>query len=457
MSSYKFDIDKFNGSNDFTLWKLKMKAVLVHQGYAAALEGVDKLPTTMTDDVKKMMLEKAHSLILLSLTAEVLREVGEETTTAGIDHLDNFNQIILNLQSIRVKVDDEDLAIILLCSLPKSYENFIDTMLYGRDSITLNNVKDSLQSKELKRRVVSSSNVDDVGLTVCRGRSMKRGNSVRCYKCKEVGHIRKNCPQLKKERNINASAAVVRSSATVSGESSDEGDGRDVLTISTTGFADTWVMDTGASYHMTFNRKLFNSFKEWNGSVKLGDDEELGVKGSGAVQIKMYDGMVRTFDAWYAPGLRKNLISIGILDKQGYNFSGNDGQITVSKGVLVVMKGKLQHEIYVMLGNSFQGTVSISHSLEQQVDNTKLCHCRLGHMSERGLAVLSKQGLLGGAVTGKLKFCESCVMGKQRRLKFSHGKHTSTEILQYVHSDLWGPSPVQSHGRSRYFVMFIDD
>ena len=84
MSSYKFDIDKFNGSNDFTLWELKMKAILVHQGCAAALEGANQLPATMTDDVKNLMLEKAHSLILLSLIDEVLREVGEETTTAGM-------------------------------------------------------------------------------------------------------------------------------------------------------------------------------------------------------------------------------------------------------------------------------------------------------------------------------------------------------------------------------------
>jgi len=43
------------------------------------------------------------------------------------------------------------------------------------------------------------------------------------------------------------------------------------------------------------------------------------VKGNGVVHIKMYDGIVRTFDAWYVSGLRKNLISIGTLDKQGYN------------------------------------------------------------------------------------------------------------------------------------------
>ena len=95
-----------------------------------------------------------------------------------------------------------------------------------------------------------------------------------------------------------------------------------------------------------------------------------------------------------------------------------------------------------MLGNSFQGAVFVSHFIEQHVDNIELWHRRLGHMSECGVAVLSKQRLLGGAMTRKLKFNESCVMGKQRKLKFSHGKHTSTEILQYVHSDLWGPSPV---------------
>nr|KYP37326.1 hypothetical protein KK1_041467 [Cajanus cajan] len=115
---------------------------------------------------------------------------------------------------------------------------------------------------------------------------------------------------------------------------------------------------------MTFSKKLFNSFKEWNGSVKLGDDEGLGVKGSGAVQIKMYDGMEKNVlvCSWLAEEPAD--FYWYTLDKQGYSFSENDGQITISKGALVVMKGKLQHEIYVMFGSSFQGMVSISHFLE---------------------------------------------------------------------------------------------
>ena len=44
MSSQKFEVEKFNGSNDFTLWKLKMKALLVQQKCAQAIEGEEKLP-----------------------------------------------------------------------------------------------------------------------------------------------------------------------------------------------------------------------------------------------------------------------------------------------------------------------------------------------------------------------------------------------------------------------------
>ena len=85
--------------------------------------------------------------------------------------------------------------------------------------------------------------------------------------------------------------------------SSDEGEGGDVLTVSTTSSAETWVLDTGASYHMTYSRELFITFKEWTSSVKLGDDGELGVKGSGSVQITVYDRMVKTLNARYVPGL----------------------------------------------------------------------------------------------------------------------------------------------------------
>ncbi|KAD6454693.1 hypothetical protein E3N88_09399 [Mikania micrantha] len=120
-STTKFKIEKFNGKNDFSLWRLKMRALLV--------------------------MEKAHSAIILSLGDRVLREVSKEVTAASVwnkleglymtkslanrlylkkrlytfqmtsgrsleDHTDEFNKIILDLENIEVEIDEEDRAII---------------------------------------------------------------------------------------------------------------------------------------------------------------------------------------------------------------------------------------------------------------------------------------------------------------------------------------------------------
>ena len=68
------------------------------------------------------------------------------------NHIDNFNRIILDLVDINVKLKDVDKAIIMLSSLPPSYEHFVDTLLYGRQSITMADVKDSLSSKEVTKK-----------------------------------------------------------------------------------------------------------------------------------------------------------------------------------------------------------------------------------------------------------------------------------------------------------------
>lgn len=56
-----------------------------------------------------------------------------------------------------------------------------------------------------------------------------------------------------------------------------------------------------------------------------------------------------------------------------------------------------------------------------------------------------------------MEFCEDTIKVKSTKVKFNTGKHTSTSPLDYVHSDLWGPSRVQSNGGARYFMTIIDD
>ena len=75
------------------------------------------------------------------------------TSSIGIeDHLDGFHELILDLKNIEVLVEDKDQVLILLSSLPFSYETLVDTLLSGKESLTLEEVQVTLMSKKLKKR-----------------------------------------------------------------------------------------------------------------------------------------------------------------------------------------------------------------------------------------------------------------------------------------------------------------
>ncbi|GAV86111.1 gag_pre-integrs domain-containing protein, partial [Cephalotus follicularis] len=133
------------------------------------------------------------------------------------------------------------------------------------------------------------------------------------------------------------------------------------------------------------------------------------------------------------------------------------GILKISRGAILFMKGLKVGSLYKLQGSTVIGSVAVSSSVSDS-DDTKLWHMRLGHMSEREMNNLSKRGLLGGHSIGKLNFCEHCIYGKQKRVSFSTAIHRTKGTLDYIHSDLWGPSSVPSKGSgARYILTFIDD
>ena len=58
---------------------------------------------------------------------------------------------MLDLESLDIKVEDEDKTIILLNSLPKSLKYFKETLKYGRDAITFDDIQNSLNAKVLDK------------------------------------------------------------------------------------------------------------------------------------------------------------------------------------------------------------------------------------------------------------------------------------------------------------------
>ncbi|XP_052177564.1 uncharacterized protein LOC127791622 [Diospyros lotus] len=99
------DIEKFDGQNDFALWKMKISTLLGNIGLEEALEGESKMPKTYTKEQKKDILKKAYNMVILSLDDKVLREVSKMKTAT---------EIWLKLESLHDKVPFQP-------SLPKGY------------------------------------------------------------------------------------------------------------------------------------------------------------------------------------------------------------------------------------------------------------------------------------------------------------------------------------------------
>lgn len=195
MASTIFDLEKFNGENDFYLSSLKMHEILIQQGLDNALDD-DENPigknekgeglSSLGGDMRSIN-NKVHITIILHLSDVVLREVAKEKSTSSLlsklkelflnkssakrlyikkklytfsmkegttmkDHLDEFNKLILDLENVNINLEYEDKALFLLSSLPDSYEHFVDTLLYGRQILTLKDVRSALESKDLKKR-----------------------------------------------------------------------------------------------------------------------------------------------------------------------------------------------------------------------------------------------------------------------------------------------------------------
>ena len=133
-------------------------------------------------------------------------------------------------------------------------------------------------------------------------------------------------------------------SASVTEETSDDSEvGADLLSVSSGNnvLLESWVLDSACSYHMTLKKDWFDTNKPYNdGMVQMGNDATCPVIGIGTVKIKMFDGVVRVLsNVKHVPNLRKNLISLGVLDDLRYSYSSNGGIKNITKGVSMVKKG----------------------------------------------------------------------------------------------------------------------
>ena len=69
----------------------------------------------------------------------------------------NLNKCITQLLSVDIKIDKKDKAVILLASVPKSYETLVTTLLVGKTMLTVDEVSTALLEIANMKQPSSSS------------------------------------------------------------------------------------------------------------------------------------------------------------------------------------------------------------------------------------------------------------------------------------------------------------
>jgi transposase InsO family protein len=89
-------------------------------------------------------------------------------------------------------------------------------------------------------------------------------------------------------------------------------------------------------------------------------------------------------------------------------------------------------------------------------------HRRYGHISTTTLDRISKRGIVDGLSIDQSTIpsntCEACIQAKQAHKPFPKEAENRSEVPgERVMSDVWGPARVESIGKWRWYISFVDD
>src|SRR5438445_11157123 len=91
---------------------------------------------------------------------------------------------------------------------------------------------------------------------------------------------------------------------------SDDSIGGEVLSVSRLQVEDSWILDTGATFHMSLHRRLFVEYRQMSGTMYLGNGRSSSVDGIESIRLRMDDGVTKTIRCWHVPGIKRSLISL---------------------------------------------------------------------------------------------------------------------------------------------------
>jgi transposase InsO family protein len=271
---------------------------------------------------------------------------------------------------------------------------------------------------------------------------------VECFYCGKRDHIKAEChKRIRDEANKNKSVALT--------------------TIGTSSSTIEWILDSGATSHITSDRNLLSNAQELQPThpVGLGDGRIVYATAMGEVLLRRANGdTVTLMGVLYVPDLQYNLFSLATAMDAGAAASFDDNLCSIKIGGRTVLTATRCGGLYTLDAAATTGERALLTVNKVISDKADLWHRRYGHLSYGALSRLQREDMVEGLDATAAEFkaagsktCEPCIMGKQHRQPFPTSTSATIKRLELVHMDVCRPMEVPSLAGHRYFATHLDD
>ncbi|CAL2278094.1 unnamed protein product [Prunus armeniaca] len=228
----------------------------------------------------------------------------------------------------------------------------------------------------------------------------------------------------------------------------------------------SWIMDTGATAHVTANNSHLQNSVLYLGSnsLQVGDGNCLPISHIGSSVITTPFANFSLRHILHGPHITQNLLSVQkFLEDNQCSLTLYPSKFSIKD--LVTQKMLYHNPLKEGMYKLTTGVDSVAAKTSCSTSSFMVNKCdlltwhqRLGHPHASVFQqVISHNNLpLSGSFATNV-LCSACKLGKASKLPFHGSGSKTTKPLELLHSDVWGPSPIHSISGNKYYVLFLDD